>query len=125
MRATEKLKRQTSNVIEIRAGAMAEGPPLLIVGRLPKDRETIYRLAGLTELTPREAEIMLWVCEGKTDYEIGRIIHCAHRSVSGQVSRALDKLLCVNRMTAANRVRELLALPVFRNRAPAAGNGPP
>jgi DNA-binding CsgD family transcriptional regulator len=43
-------------------------------------------------LTPRQAEILSWVSQGKRDAEIAQIIHGSPRTVSNHVHRILAKL---------------------------------
>ena len=61
-------------------------------------------LSGKTEdkesLTPREIECMFWVCEGKTSWEISKIINISERTVIFHLTGATRKLGAVNRQHA-------------------------
>jgi LuxR family transcriptional regulator, quorum-sensing system regulator BjaR1 len=65
-------------------------------------------LLGLTErtergpriLSGRERDVLLWVAEGKSSWEIGRIIGVAERTVVHHVDNAMRKLDAVNRTHA-------------------------
>lgn len=97
------------------------------VHRAPGDVEVrVLRVAGETEpgvlelsapdgvtpaallalgLTPREAEVLFWVSEGKTNAEVGLILNSARRTVEKHVEHILEKLGVENRSAA---IREAL-----------------
>lgn len=52
-------------------------------------------------LTPREAEVLYWVAEGKTNGEIATILTSSRRTVEKHVEHILEKLGVENRATAA------------------------
>lgn len=58
-------------------------------------------------LTPREAEVLLWVSQGKTNPEIGLILGISPITVRTHVERIFQKLGVPNRTTAAIRALEL------------------
>lgn len=68
------------------------------------DRATPAALLPLG-LTPREAEVLFWVSEGKTNAEIGLILSSAKRTVEKHVEHILEKLGVENRAAA---IREAL-----------------
>ncbi len=49
------------------------------------------------ELTLRQREILRWLIEGKTDWEIGEILHIAERSVKFHVQNLMRKFEAMNR----------------------------
>ncbi len=51
-------------------------------------------------LTPREAEVLFWVAEGKANGEIATILGSARRTVEKHVEHVLDKLGVENRASA-------------------------
>ena len=59
-------------------------------------------------LTPREAEVLFWVAEGKSNPEIALILANTAGTVKKQVQSILDKLGLENRLVAARRAREIL-----------------
>jgi DNA-binding response OmpR family regulator/DNA-binding CsgD family transcriptional regulator len=59
-------------------------------------------------LTPREAEVLFWLAEGKSNPEIALILANTAGTVKKQVQSILDKLGLENRMVAARRAREIL-----------------
>lgn len=68
-------------------------------GKLPylSFEETMDSADDLTRftaigLTPRQAEILSWVSQGKRDSEIAQIIHSSARTVSNHVYRILQRL---------------------------------
>ncbi len=58
-------------------------------------------------LTPREAEVLLWVSHGKTNPEIGLILDISPITVRTHVERIFHKLGVSNRTAAAVRALEL------------------
>lgn len=51
-------------------------------------------------LTPREREIMRWTADGKTSYEIGRILSLSISAVNFHIANAVVKLNAVNKTQA-------------------------
>jgi LuxR family quorum sensing-dependent transcriptional regulator len=58
------------------------------------------RLHREARLTDREREILAWVSEGKTAWEIGFILSLSQRTVEWHVSQACKKLGATNRLQA-------------------------
>ena len=61
-------------------------------------------LLGL--LTPRECEIMHWVKQGKSNWEVAQILGCVEQTVKKHLQHVYRKLGVENRMAAANCLRE-------------------
>jgi DNA-binding response OmpR family regulator len=59
-------------------------------------------------LTPREAEVLYWLAEGKTNSEIATILDSSRRTVEKHVEHILKKLGVENRATAARVAGERL-----------------
>jgi DNA-binding CsgD family transcriptional regulator len=59
------------------------------------------------QLSQRERECLLWTAEGKTAWEIGRILSLSERTVAGQLSSAMRKLECVNKQQAVVKALRL------------------
>lgn len=51
-------------------------------------------------LTPREREVMRWTADGKTSYEIGRILSLSLSAVNFHIANAIVKLNAVNKIQA-------------------------
>jgi LuxR family transcriptional regulator, quorum-sensing system regulator SolR len=51
-------------------------------------------------LTGREREVLRWTGEGKTSYEIGRILSISERTVNFHVNNVLSKLAATNKVQA-------------------------
>lgn len=62
-------------------------------------------------LTPREAEVLFWIAEGKSNPEIALILANTVGTVKKQVQSIFDKLGLENRLVAARRAREILDAP--------------
>jgi LuxR family transcriptional activator of bioluminescence operon len=52
-------------------------------------------------LTDREKECLFWVCEGKTAWEISKILGVAERTITFHLTGAMKKMGAVNRQHAA------------------------
>ena len=52
-------------------------------------------------LTARETEVLSWIAQGKTNYEIGVILNISPRTICKHVQRILNKLNVENRTAAA------------------------
>lgn len=65
-------------------------------------------------LTPREAEVMLWVAQGKSNADIATILGCAENTVKVHLSRIFEKLGFENRNAATVRALEILSKPSVR-----------
>jgi len=62
-------------------------------------------------LTPREAEVLFWLTQGKSSPEIGIILGMALNTVKKHVQNIFQKLGVENRTAAAMRALEVLGLP--------------
>lgn len=69
----------------------------------------IKRLQSL-DLTPREAEVMYWICEGKLNSEIVHILHVTVHTVNRHVEHIFRKLGVDNRQKAVLVVKERLGI---------------
>lgn len=78
------------------AGALGKAPPALPMR--PED------LRGLG-LTPREAEVLFWVTQGKTNVDVTLILDASMSAVKKHLGRIFDKLGVDNRTAAADAVR--------------------
>lgn len=59
-------------------------------------------------LTPREAEVLLWVAQGKTNAEIGLILGMAEKTVKVHLGHVFEKLGSDNRNAAGVQALEVL-----------------
>jgi DNA-binding NarL/FixJ family response regulator len=59
-------------------------------------------------LTPREAEVLFWIAEGKTSPEIALILDAAPTTIKKHVNHILEKLALENRLSAALLAKEIL-----------------
>ena len=56
---------------------------------------------GILGLTARETEVLTWIAQGKTNYEIGVILSACTGTICKHVERILVKLNVENRTAAA------------------------
>jgi DNA-binding CsgD family transcriptional regulator len=64
------------------------------------DQQKVRALVAL-RLTPREAEVLCWISEGKSNEEIGLILGASTGTIRKHVEHILQKLNVENRTTAA------------------------
>jgi DNA-binding NarL/FixJ family response regulator len=60
-------------------------------------------------LTPREAEVLFWVAQGKMNAEIGIILDASPATIKKHVEHILEKLEVENRAAASLKALEVLA----------------
>lgn len=59
-------------------------------------------------LTPREAEVLLWVAQGKSNPDIAGILGCAENTVKVHLARIFEKMGVENRNAATVQALDLL-----------------
>ena len=70
------------------------------------DLERLYRRTRLlTSLSTREAEVLRWLANGKSDAQIGTILHISVRTVQKHLQHLYAKLGVENRTAAVMRAR--------------------
>jgi DNA-binding CsgD family transcriptional regulator len=77
------------------------------------DQRSVKALASLN-LTPREAEVLFWISQGKSNHDIGVILGAKTGTVCKHVEHILGKLSVENRTAAA-----VMALEAYRSTVPA------
>ena len=65
-------------------------------------------------ITPREAEVLLWIAQGKSNGDIATILSCAENTVKVHIARIFEKLGIENRNAASLRAIEILSKPSAR-----------
>ncbi len=65
-------------------------------------------------LTPREAEVLLWIAQGKSNAEIGTILGMSEKTAKIHVGHIFEKLGLDNRNAATVRAIEVLSSPSVR-----------
>ena len=69
--------------------------------------------AGL-KLTPREADVLLWVAQGKSNGDIALILGMSEKTVKQHLGSVFQKLGVEGRNSAALRALEILSTPALR-----------
>jgi DNA-binding CsgD family transcriptional regulator len=64
------------------------------------DQRTVEAFASL-KLTPREAEVLFWISQGKSNHDIGIIVGAKTGTICKHVGHILSKLNVENRTSAA------------------------
>lgn len=70
--------------------------------------ESALPLSEQLNLTPREAEVLLWVAQGKSNGDIATIIGATEGTVKKHLEHIFEKLGVENRATASLRAIEVL-----------------
>ena len=65
------------------------------------DEENYANLCGFLGLTLREAEVLAWIAQGKTNHEIGVILGACTGTICKHVEHIFTKLNVENRTAAA------------------------
>jgi DNA-binding CsgD family transcriptional regulator len=89
------------NRLSIRWSQQRNGSKILLLEEHPVKAGPELPSAGLSR---REAEVLRWIAEGKTNVEIGRILSISVRTVEKHVEIVYRKLGVENRMGAVLRV---------------------
>jgi DNA-binding NarL/FixJ family response regulator len=88
---------RTKEIVE--HGRSVNPPPK---GALPPGKKVLAKNSfGLLGLTARETEVLGWIAQGKTNYEIGVILSACTGTICKHVERILRKLCVENRTAAA------------------------
>jgi DNA-binding CsgD family transcriptional regulator len=74
------------------------------------DQRGVKAALGSPELTPREAEVLFWISQGKSNHEIGIILGAKTGTICKHVEHILSKLNVENRTCAA-----VVALETYRS----------
>ena len=82
------------------------------------DQRAINTFASL-KLTPREAEVLFWISQGKSNHDIGVILGAKTGTICKHVEHIFGKLNVENRTAAA-----VMALETWRSLAPAPESKP-
>jgi DNA-binding CsgD family transcriptional regulator len=77
------------------------------------EQSSLEALASLS-LTPREAEVLFWISQGKSNHDIGVILGAKTGTICKHVEHIFGKLNVENRTAAA-----VVALETYRSIAPA------
>ena len=97
------LERESLNSSQIKEiveyGRLINPPPG--GGGLPARKMPAENSLGLLGLTARETEVLTWIAQGKTNYEIGVIFSACTGTICKHVERILVKLNVENRTAAA------------------------
>ncbi|WP_249190435.1 MULTISPECIES: helix-turn-helix domain-containing protein [unclassified Burkholderia] len=80
-----------------------EGVDLCAAGLQPDACETSNRI----QFTRKESDVIKWVVEGKTAWEIGRILSMSERTVKFHLTNVYEKLRVSNRAQAVAKVSRL------------------
>jgi DNA-binding NarL/FixJ family response regulator len=60
-------------------------------------------------LTPREAEVLLWIAQGKSNGDIATILGCAENTIKVHTGRIFEKMGVENRNAASVKAIEILS----------------
>ncbi|HEX8312210.1 MAG TPA: helix-turn-helix transcriptional regulator [Chthoniobacteraceae bacterium] len=78
-------------------------------GDFAPDFSSSTPLEGPLGLTPREAEVLLWVAQGKSNPEVASILGAAEKTIKVHLSHIFEKLGLDDRHAATLAALEILA----------------
>src|SRR5206468_6555809 len=81
------------------------------------DQRGAKAAVGSPELTAREAEVLFWISQGKSNHDIGVILSAKTGTICKHVEHIFSKLNAENRTSAA-----VVALGMFRSVAEKSGD---
>jgi len=83
-----------------------------------RDQRSVKASTSL-KLTPREAEVLFWISQGKSNHDIGVILGAKTGTICKHVEHIFGKLNVENRTAAA-----VMALETYRSATPASESEP-
>lgn len=86
-------------------------------GNMPALTGREVEIGDIGPLTPREAEALLWVAEGKTAWEAGTILGISESTANAHITNAAEKLQASNRPNLVTRAFVLGILRVSQKLA--------
>ncbi|NVB39435.1 helix-turn-helix transcriptional regulator [Pseudenhygromyxa sp. WMMC2535] len=105
----------SGGVLVLEARAVAKDPATAVQAHTRS-------LAEALDLTPRQAEVALWLRYGKSNADIAALLSIRPATVKKHLERVFDKLGVENRTSAASRVLEVLEVLESGSTAPAQRN---
>lgn len=87
-----------------------EGHHLLLEEKVCSLGESLRLLSESLGLSTRESEVLLWVTQGKTNQEIGKILHLSPRTVHKHLEHIYQKMGCENRASAIVQALKILGI---------------
>lgn len=103
------IKQHENGRLVVRAIAECNPNRYLLVMHQAKKLESADTLQGLG-LTKREAEVLYWVIEGKSNAEVGQALGIRDRTIHKHMENIFRKLKVPNRATAISKALEWLRL---------------
>ena len=100
------VERQGRRLV-MRLAQRSENSLLPIEARSPEPAQALLVPFGLGR---REAEVLHWVTQGKTDADIGKILGLSPRTVQKHLERIYQKFGVENRTAAAAKVFEVASM---------------
>ena len=97
---TTRLERHAAHERELRAAALAGATP---------DFSSPSPIEKNLGVSPREAEVLLWVAQGKGNADIGDILGMAEKTVKRHLTNIFNKLGLESRHAATVQVLEVLS----------------
>jgi DNA-binding NarL/FixJ family response regulator len=94
-------------------GTTQEGDRLLLLEEGRSEDLTTRRLAQQLGLTPREGEVLTWLCGGKTNRDIAQILGMSPRTVNKHLERIYQKLGIETRSSAVAIALRTVSAPTL------------
>lgn len=78
-----------------------------LLGLVRQDMPPLEDVSAVSPITPREREVLLWICEGKTSAEIATILGISCKTIINHSQSILEKLGVRNRAQAVAKAYQL------------------
>jgi DNA-binding response OmpR family regulator/DNA-binding CsgD family transcriptional regulator len=100
-RAASQSGSFTSDAFSLQFVNMSAGGEILLKIRRQQNVSPEAHLAGIFNLTPREAEVLYWLSMGKTNRDIAQILSLSSRTINKHLEQVFQKMGMDNRTAAA------------------------
>ncbi len=107
LRAADRLT-SAAGTLQVRRFLGPGAEPLTVLQLTEESAPPGPRELTALGLTPRQAEVLYWIAQGKTNGEIAVILGTSPRTVDKHVEQLLERLGVENRLAAAARANDIL-----------------
>jgi DNA-binding response OmpR family regulator/DNA-binding CsgD family transcriptional regulator len=107
LRDAEKLHTQSGTLLLRRFRGPGEDP-LTVLQLTEESAPPGPKELTVLGLTPRQAEVLYWIAQGKTNGETALILGTSPRTIDKHVEQMLERLGVENRLAAASRASDVL-----------------
>jgi DNA-binding NarL/FixJ family response regulator len=93
---------ELGDALEFKVAGVTPADDILVLLRERRGDTAVERFRQELGVTPREADVLLWICRGKTNRDIAEILEMSPRTVDKHLEQIYAKLGVENRTSAAS-----------------------